>query len=88
MQKLFCFARNAVACVDIRRGRSIRVSDNGKITINTMPTKKPKQPFIAHESPCMGAKCRQKAVHLTLKGLGLCPACFARVRDKDFKVKR
>lgn len=36
----------------------------------------------------MGAKCRQKAVHLTLKGLGLCPACFARVRDKDFKVKR
>lgn len=44
--------------------------------------------FIKHESKCMGKGCRSKAVHETLKGLQLCPTCFEKVKDPDFKLKR
>lgn len=46
------------------------------------------EPFIPHVTPCQGAKCRSKAMHETLKGIRLCPTCFERCKDKDFKVKR
>lgn len=55
-----------------------------------MPKKPVKvvEPFIPHVTPCQGAKCRSKAMHETIKGIRLCPTCFERVKDSNFKVKR